>query len=264
MTGNLRIIAVAGVLIPVTFVLLPVQFVAVQLGWRISRSIPVLWHRLVARLIGLRVRVSGSLEADRPLMIIANHISWMDIVALSTIAPVCFIAKSEVARIPFAGLLARLQRSVFIVREERRNSANQAREIASRLMAGDIMVLFAEGTTGMGDQILPFKSSLLGAAQFAVSQAKAQKVKIQPVTIAYTHTHGVLNARRQRVRASWPGTIELLPHAGQMIRQGAIDVEVSFAPAMNFESGDKRRIIANQAQAAVTKMYQEAIFPRHR
>ena len=264
MISRVRLIVLIIILTPITLLLMPVQFMAVQFDWKLAKYLPIIWHRLVAILIGLRVRTIGKLEEAHPIMIISNHVSWMDIVALSTIAPVSFIAKDEVAQIPFAGLLAKLQRSIFVTRADKYGSANQARQISLRMLKGDIMVLFAEGTTGTGDQVLPFKSSLLGAAQFVAKESAGSMVTIQPVSIAYTHTCGILNTRRERVRASWPGTIELLPHAGLMIQQGGLDVEISFGQPIEFTAKSKRRAIADRTHAEVKRMYLASLFPRHR
>ena len=262
MIGRLRLVTVIAILLPVTVFLLPVQMLAVYFDVNLARSLPVFWHRLVAGLIGLRVKTRGKIESDRPLMLVSNHLSWMDIVAFSSVAPVCFIAKREVAQIPFAGMLARLQRSVFVTREDRRGSARQVEEIASRLQQGDVMVLFAEGTTGMGDYVLPFKSSLFGATQTAARDGNL--IKVQPVSIAYTHTQGTMNSRRERVRATWPGTIELLPHTALMIKQGATDAEISFGKAIEVTEESKRKHVAAMTHETVFQMYHQSLFPRHR
>ncbi|HWP14949.1 MAG TPA: 1-acyl-sn-glycerol-3-phosphate acyltransferase, partial [Xanthobacteraceae bacterium] len=95
----------------VTTVLMPVQWVAVVLKSPLRRRIPVLYHRFVCRLVGVRVRATGTPLDDRPLLIVANHSSWLDISIITSLAPVVFVAKSEIARWPFFGLLAKLQRT---------------------------------------------------------------------------------------------------------------------------------------------------------
>src|SRR5262245_47258244 len=97
-------------------VLLPFQIVAVVFGLEAMRQIPHLFHRGVARVLGLRFDVRGSAVVDRPVLYIANHSSWLDIVVLSAMAPVSFVAKSEIAGWPGISVLAKLQRSVFIER----------------------------------------------------------------------------------------------------------------------------------------------------
>ena len=87
------------------------SIVAVRTGLFSPTIIPRLWHRLVVRALGFRVTVHGSDAGQRPLLIASNHISWTDIIILSSLAEVCFIAKSEIAGWPIFGTLARLQRT---------------------------------------------------------------------------------------------------------------------------------------------------------
>ena len=142
-----------------TLPLMLVQEVALRTRFLSDRIVPRLWHRLTLRVLGVRVRMEGRPSKERPQMIVANHVSWLDILVLGSLDGVHFIAKSEMRSWPILGTFARQQRSVFVERERRRTSPEQAREIAERLADGDPMVLFAEGTTGDGNRLLPFKST---------------------------------------------------------------------------------------------------------
>lgn len=251
-------------MLPLTFLLAPVQMLALRFNWKLSRKIPVFWHRLLARMIGLRISLAGSPNRDRPLLLVANHVSWSDIIVLGTIPDICFIAKEEVSTTPFAGMLARLQRSVFVKREETRKSAEQAKEITARLLDGDIMVLFAEGTTGDGNYILPFKSSLFGAVQYALNSDETERVFVQPVSIAYTHFMGIRMGRRERARSSWPGDLELAPHALEFMRASTWDVEVSFGSSIEVSGAIKRRELAMETRATVRKLFAKSVYQRQR
>ena len=102
-----------------------------------------------------------------------------------------FVAKSEVAGWPVFGWLARLQRTIFINRQARHQTGAATREIAGRLLGGDAVVLFAEGTSSDGNRVLPFRSALVGAARDALVEAgHARHVLIQPLSIAYTGLQG--------------------------------------------------------------------------
>ena len=83
--------------------------------------IPSAWHRIVLRALGIRVKVQGRISDQRPLLLVSNHVSWTDIMVISSIAHVCFISKSEMANWPVFGTLARLQRTIFIERESKRS-----------------------------------------------------------------------------------------------------------------------------------------------
>ena len=260
MIARLRLAAVLGFMFPLTLLLMPVQFLAIKLKLRLAHKLPVFWHRLMTRMIGLKITSHGKITDKRPLMLVANHVSWCDILVLGSLGDVCFIAKNEVATTPFAGLLAQLQRSIFVVREEKRKSGEQAREVTQRLIDGDTIVLFAEGTTGDGNRLLEFKSSLFGAAQYALEAPEIDQVYIQPVSIAYTRFHGIRMGRFQRARASWPGDIELAPHAAEFMRASAWDVDVCFSEPVVFDHTTRRRAIAKQVHAEVRTMFQHSNF----
>jgi len=153
----------------VTTVLMPVQWVAVVLKSPLRRRIPVLYHRFVCRLVGVRVRATGTPLDDRPLLIVANHSSWLDISIITSLAPVVFVAKSEIARWPFFGVLAKLQRTVFVERDRRHKTGKVNAQIAQRLAEGDPVLLFGEGTAGDGNRVLPFRTALIGAARDAIA-----------------------------------------------------------------------------------------------
>lgn len=226
-----------------TALIAPVVFASVRLNLPAQRSLPPLWHRAMARLFGFRIHVHGAMDPRRPLLIVANHVSWSDIIILGTLDYVSFIAKSEMSGWPFLGSIARLQKSVFVERENRSKSREQASEIAGRLAAGDVMVLFAEGATADGNKVLPFKSSLLGAAEMAARQEGVDAVHVQPVSIAYVRLHGVPMGRRYRNVAAWVGSVGLYRHLMRVLREGSIDVEVRYGePAILSGSGNRKDV----------------------
>jgi 1-acyl-sn-glycerol-3-phosphate acyltransferase len=262
MIGTARILFVVLIVFLFTVPLLPVQYLSVRFERFFHKSLPRFWHRVIAKLLGLRVHVTGSLVDDRPLLIVANHSSWADIIVLSTVAEVSFIAKSEVRNWPLFGMFAVLQRSVFVERERKHRSGQQANTIAERLAKGDAMVLFAEGTTSDGNRVLPFKSSLFGAAQLALRDTDSHRVLIQPVSIAYTKVHGLPLGRYMRPVASWPGSVTLLPSLYAMLREGALDVEVRIGEPIEFTPKSSRKAVACDMEAKVRVMMLTSLMGR--
>ena len=259
MIGRIRLAVALVCVVVSTLVLVPLQLIAMKTGfwseWRVLR----LWHRANCRALGFRIHQHGEPTAKRPLVVAANHISWTDISVIGARCDVAFIAKADMAAWPVMGWLARLQRTIFIERERRRTSGAQASEIARRLAAGEAIVLFAEGTTGDGNTILPFKSTLFGAATMAISEGAVDKVYIQPMTIAYTRVQGMPMGRRGRPLAAWIGDTELAPHAAALLSEGAVDVELHFGEAMEFSAGDSRKEATRRAEAEVRTMLQAAL-----
>lgn len=224
----------------------PLQWLAVRGAPQASRLIPGLFHRAACRLLRVRIAVIGERPRERPVLILANHTSWLDIVVLSAAMPVVFVAKSEVAGWPVFGTLARLQRTVFVDRSRRHASAGAAREMGERLRGGDAVVLFPEGTSSDHGRVLPFRSALVGALQAQDMQA----VAVQPVAINYTRIAGLPVGRRERPRIAWYGDMDLLPHLWALARCGGVDAELVFADRAMHAGMDRKRLAAS-AETAV-------------
>lgn len=250
----LRLAVAFLVLAAVTLVLLPVQLVGLRFNLKIRRRVPRIWHRAACWVLGLRVRVHGTLEAKRPLLLASNHVSWKDILVLGSVADVVYIAKSEVRGWPVFGILARLQATIFVEREQRRKTGDQVDEIARRMTDGEIVVLFPEGTTSDGNRLLEIKTSLFGAAASAVPHAPGGVVFIQPVSIAYTGVHGMAMGRFHRPLAAWPGDIELLPHLLGVAREGAVDVDVDFGERVDYSRSNNRKEVSRTIEERIRAM----------
>ena len=250
----LRIAFGAVVLLTVTLILLPVQLIGLRFNLKIRRRIPRLWHRVACHVLGLKVRVHGALEQKRPLLLTANHASWKDILVLGSVADVVYIAKAEVRGWPVFGILARLQATIFVEREQRQKTGDQVNEIAERLTAGEIVVLFPEGTTSDGNRLMEIKTSLFGAAASAVPHAPDGVVFIQPVSIAYTGVHGMAMGRFHRPLAAWPGDIELLPHLMGVVREGAVDVDVDFGERVEYSRASNRKHVSREVESRIRAM----------
>lgn len=242
----LRLIYVAVVLSTVTILLLPVQLVALFFDLKLRRVLPRNWHRLACHLLGIKVCIHGTPETSKPLLLAANHASWKDILILGSVADVVFVAKREVRDWPVFGGLAKLQKTIFVAREQKRSTGNQVNEIAQRMSAGEIVVLFPEGTTSDGNGLLEIKSSLFGAASTAADHDVSELVYIQPVAIAYTGIRGMAMGRYHRSIAAWPGDIELLPHLLGVVKAGGIQVDVTFGEAEVFRKGDNRKVLSGK------------------
>jgi 1-acyl-sn-glycerol-3-phosphate acyltransferase len=232
--------------------LLPFHLVAIAISGRSSMKVAQLWQRFTCALVGIRVTVSGAPVNERPLLLLANHTSWLDIPILASVAPVSFIAKSEVADWPIVGFLAKAQRSVFVDRKRRHATGAHADEVAGRLSKGDIMVLFAEGTSSDGNKVLPFRSALVGAAQRAIGDGGAATV--QPVAIAYRRMLGLPLGRQHRPLVAWYGGTDLLPHLKRVLSHGGIDAHVVFGPARRLTALDDRKAVTEEAGRLVRRV----------
>ena len=231
-----------------TLLCLPVQAVLILFGARASHTLPQLYHRVVLDILGLRLDVRGRAERQRPCLFAANHSSYLDIEVLGALIRGSFVAKAEIRGWPFFGLLAKLQRTVFV--DRRPSQAGRHRSaIQRRLEAGERLILFPEGTTGDGNRVLPFKRALFAAAQHEVG---GRSIAVQPVSIAYARFSNLPMDRELRPCYAWYGDMELLPHIWQMLRTGVATVVVQFHPALTVEdAGGDRRQLARRCQETV-------------
>jgi 1-acyl-sn-glycerol-3-phosphate acyltransferase len=136
--------------------LVPLHMLALRLNWSILHVVPMWFHRVLLRIFNVRVIERGAPPGDAPTIVLSNHVSWLDIPVIGSLHPLSFIAKSEIEGWPVVGLLARLQRSVFIDRRRRKATAEVNDALAHRLVRGEVIVLFAEGTTATATGSCPF------------------------------------------------------------------------------------------------------------
>ncbi|QFR34073.1 1-acyl-sn-glycerol-3-phosphate acyltransferase [Ancylobacter sp. TS-1] len=250
------------VMVPVVLVTLigiPLQWLCVTLGLPARRTIPRLYHRIVLALVGVRVRMVGTPSPARPLLIVSNHVSWLDIPVLGSRLPLCFVAKSEVAGWPGIGLLARLQRTIFVDRTSRSATGKVAGEMAARMNDGDPVVLFAEGTSSDGNRVLPFRSALIGAARQSMGAEGTDGATIQPLAIAYVGLGGLPAGRARRPLLAWYGDMDLAPHLMAVLRRGGVDVELHFGAPL---PPGGRKAATLEAERAVRAMLAAALTGR--
>lgn len=141
------------------------------------------WSRQVLRILGVHLQVLGEPPVGGPLLVVSNHLSWLDIVALNACRPCRFVAKADVRHWPVVGQLVAASGTLFIERENRRDAMRVVHHMAECLHAGDVVAVFPEGTTGEGQGVLPFHANLLQAAV-------ATHTPVQPVGLAYLQGDG--------------------------------------------------------------------------
>lgn len=243
---RLRPWLILGCFAALTVPLMPLQQVFVWFWPNMARRFPMHYHRLVCRILGIRVTVTGKPPGQGPLLIVSNHVSWLDIMVLSAVAPVSFVAKKEVNSWPFFGSLARLQRTVFVDRERRHATGSGHDDMRERLKQGDILVLFPEGTSSDGRRVLPFKSSFFGAAAY-------EGVLVQPVSLAYRGHRNMPMTRRLMPSFAWYGDMDLAPHLLEALTAGPIEVAVICHPPLSLSGERSRKALARHAEDEVRK-----------
>jgi 1-acyl-sn-glycerol-3-phosphate acyltransferase len=253
---TLRAAAIVAAFVIFTLPLMPVQWLLLKLDSPFARTFPNWYHRRLAQLFGLHLKVTGTPVTGEGVLLVANHTSWLDIVIFSALQPLSFVAKAEIAGWPFFGTLARLQRTVFVERSRRAATGDARDAIRDRLLAGDCLVLFPEGTSHDGNTVLPFKSALLGAAEAVLEGGR--HVKVQPVSTAFVNVHGIPMGREYRPAFAWYGDMELVPHLWEALLAGPLDVVVQFHEPLSLDMMD-RKTLARRAEAMVRTGQAEAL-----
>ena len=239
----LRLLAYAALTLP----LMPVQALLVAAGSPLAARLPRWYHAACCRILGLSVLVRGAPSTTAPTLFVSNHVSYLDIVVPSALAPVSFVAKREVASWPFFGWLARLQRTVFVGRD-RRNVHDERDSLAAALAEGRSLVLFPEATSWDGSRLRPFRSSLLAAAEIAPD---GRPLAVQPVTIAYTRLDGTPMGRNLRPFFAWYGDMDLAPHLWEAMGVGLVTVEVEFHEQVTFARFGSRKALTQHCESAI-------------
>ncbi len=228
---------------------MPVQWLFLKLGSRAARTFPNRYHRLVAALFGIHIRVVGqaghrrrradggqSHQLGRHRHLLRGGAAFLCLQGGS--------GRLAASSAPWRGCSApSLSNAPAAARR-----AETRDEIRERLLAGDTLLLFPEGTSHDGNRVLPFKSALLGAAEAVL--ANGQHVKVQPVSAAFTGLYGLPMGRENRPLFAWYGDMEMVPHLWEALKAGPLDVVVQFHPPFSLDAMD-RKTLAKKAQEVV-------------
>ena len=219
----------------------PLQALIARRAPRRAEAIPRLFCRLLLWLANVRVTVRGTWEGGGPVLVVANHVSWIDILAFGASAPFCFLAKDDVARWPVISTFAKVQGTVFVDRRRRRSIIPANRGMAARMAEGRPVLLFPEGTTFAGPAPGPFRSSHFAAArELLVSSPATLSVAVLPVAIAYASP-----------AAAWIGDDALLPHLWRTLRGPPIACTIAYGAPIAYTRGADRKDIARTARATI-------------
>ena len=140
------------------------------------------WQRRMLEILGIGLVLHGQPPAAGPVLLVANHLSWLDILVLHAARHCRFVSKSEIRHWPVLGTLSTGSGTLYIEREKRRDAMRVVHHVAESLQAGDVVAVFPEGTTGDGRELLPFHANLIQAAISA--HAPVQPVGLRFVDVA--------------------------------------------------------------------------------
>lgn len=243
LAGWVRLVLRASGLLGLLIVFVPLHY-----AYRIfayGSPFPMLFLRYAARVCGARVKVIGT-HLKRDVFYIANHLSWVDILALAGASGTAFVAKAELAEAPVVGWLASLNRTVFVKREHRMGVAEQINALKEALVDNWSVTVFPEGTTTDGQSLLPFKSSML-----SVLEPPPPGVLVQPVILDYGSV------------AEWIGWIGQeggVNNAKRVLsRKGSFDLRVHYLEPFSPEDFRGRKAISTEARRRIEEALTEIL-----
>jgi 1-acyl-sn-glycerol-3-phosphate acyltransferase len=202
------------------------------------------WSLKMLRLCGMRLVVhNDSARLDRGVLVVANHISWIDIYVINAWRPTPFVSKAEIRQWPVVGWLAQQLDTVFIQREKRSDAKRIMHELADRLGAGQLMCVFPEGTTTNGLAVLPFHANMFQAAVSA-------SVPVQPLCIMYEDANG-----RQSTAPAYIDDLSLADSLNMLLRGGPLTAHVYVCAPL--APGADRRTLAAEAEGVIAAALHE-------
>lgn len=198
------------------------------------------WCRRLCRLLGLKIRVEGeALPAPGPMLVVANHISWLDVPVIASLLGVGFLSKSEVRRWPLIGAVATGLGTLYIERGRKDAAGDAAEAMRERMKAGHPVLFFPEGTTSDGSGLLPFRPRLYQSAVDA-------DAPVRPLTLSYHRPDGSLC-----LEASFTNNQRLLFHLIRLCAEPALYVRVRIGVELR---GQGRTELARASRAEMERL----------
>ena len=219
----------------IILVLGPVQYVLVKTKLRQRTYIPIIFHKALLKILGVKVKLIGEKTSIRPLILAGNHTSYIDIIILGSIMPICFIAKQEIKSWFLFGFLAKMQNTIFIKRKNLKTLEN-IKSINKDLDSTSAVVLFPEGTTNSGKKVLNFKSSLFNLFE------GNNTLRLQNFSLCYTHVNDMPIDNRTRPQISWYGDMNIVTHLLNFLKLSSINATVVLHPVMQLDGQDRKII----------------------
>lgn len=211
------------------------------------------------RIIGIKTNVTGVTSAIRPLLMVSNHVSYLDVLVMNAKASIHFTPKIEISGWPVLKTIARMSGSVYVDRrpEKLREGKN---DIVTALSGGNMVCVFPEATTGNGLHMVPFKSGFFSIADETIN---GEELSIQPVAITYSTIRGLPIDTTQWPAIAWYGDMELMPHLWNLLKITPIEAELVFMePVTMAQHGDRKKLAA-YCQKVIDESIQ-SIRSRHR
>jgi 1-acyl-sn-glycerol-3-phosphate acyltransferase len=195
------------------------------------------WSVRLLRSLGIELRSSGTPHPG-PLLVVANHVSWLDIVAINAVHPARFVSKADVRAWPLIGWLVACGGTLFIERERKRDALRVVHQVAAALKAGEIVAVFPEGTTSDGRGLLPFHANLLQAAI-------STETPVQPVVLRFADSSTAFSPA-----AAYVGDTSLVQSLWWIVMARGLQANLLWSPAEP-SAGIERRVLSERLRGQI-------------
>lgn len=227
--------------------------------WRLrlyhARDVLVMaFYRQVCLILGIGIHVRGVPDVKRPLLVVSNHMSYIDVFVLASVMHVKFTPKSDVAGWPMIGWMCKLAGCIFIDRRIHQTKNNQNR-LVEAVARGEAISLFPEATTNDGTRLLPFKSSYFSLAEMT---HEGHGLPVQPVSLLYTGLNGSPLRTEWLPYVGWYGDMDFFPHFWNLLKLKSLKAEVEFYPAQSIEQHSSRKALSRHCEQVIGQGLKDA------
>lgn len=215
---------------------------------RFSYVMPLLWQKGACLIFNIRVRREGAPLRGRQTLYIGNHLSYLDIPAVGSLVTGSFVARGDLANWPIFGYMGRMQQTIYISRNPQ-DAAKGKQALETMLKEGKNLIIFAEGTSSPGTEVLPFKSSLFS---LALESPGPEPLAVQPFTISLLEIDGLCPTDpAARDRYAWHGDMSLEPHLWAFAKGRGARLLIRFHAPLEAAAYQDRKSLCRDCHSAV-------------
>ena len=240
---SLRLFSILLCLSIFIIITIPIQLLLNFFKLKLKNTYPLFFYKVIKNIAGININTEG-FERREPegtgILYIANHVSWFDILCLGSILNARFIAKKEVASMGIFGFLAKLSNTFFIDNFNKNKIYQYNNFIREKLINGESLILFPEGTTSDGNSIRKFKSSL-----FECLNSSESSINVQPISICYVRKNNLPMGIYSRRFIAWVGEISMVSSMKEFLSSGSITVNLIFHPKVLINQFNSRKELSS-------------------
>ena len=240
---SLRLFSILFCLSIFIIITIPIQFLLNIFKLKLKNTYPLFFYKVIKNIAGINIDIEGFeriIQKDTGTLYIANHVSWFDILCLGSILNARFIAKKEVASMGIFGFLAKLSNTFFIDNSNKNKIYEYNNFIREKLINGESLILFPEGTTSDGNSIRKFKSSL-----FECINSSEILINVQPISICYVRKNNLPMGIYSRRFIAWVGETSMVNSMKEFLSSGSITVNLIFHPKVSMKQFSDRKELSS-------------------